>query len=405
MRVLVINQYFYPDIAATSQILTDLCIELNKDFDVSILCGRPSYNPIEHSKYKIFRLYYYNNCKILRVWNSSFSRKTFGGRITNYFTFMLFAMFTSLFMKKRDVIFSMTDPPFVGFIAYIINKLKKIPYVLTLQDVHPDIELYTGLLRKNLVINIWKKVNKLIFDNAEKIVVLGSSMKNYIMNEYNIAAEKIEIIHNYIDDEIITPQPKRNKFLLDKEFKDKFIVMHSGNMGLNQNLHIIIESAKILSYNKDIAFVFIGDGASKNLLVSKANSYGLRNIYFLPYQPKEELPYSLSAADIHLITLTAGLTNYIFPSKLYGIMAVGRPIIACIDKDSDIDKIINEAKCGICIEPNNPERLADAILKLYNKKEMLIEMGNNARSYLEKNFRRIESIRRYKELLAKCVSH
>ncbi len=398
MDVLIINQYFYPDISATSQILTDLSIELTKYFDITVLCGKPTYNPVSTCDIKIFKLQDYNKCKIIRTWNTCFSRKSFLGRITNYLTFMFFGIILSLFFKKRDLIFTMTDPPFVAFIAYINYKLKRIPYIITLQDIHPDIELHTNLIKKNIFTNLWIKINKTVFNNSKKIIVLGNTMKNYLINKYNLPFEKIIIIPNYINDETIVPQPKKNKFLQDKEFKDNFIVMHSGNLGLNQDLHIIIEVANLLSAYKDIVFVLIGDGALKEQLTAKVKSYNLNNVYFLPYQSKEDLSYSLSAADVHLITLAEGLTNYIFPSKLYGIMAVGRPIIACIDEKSDIDQIINEAKCGISIKPNNPYRFAEAIIELYQNQQKLIVMGNNARVYLEKYLRRRYVIEKYRDL-------
>lgn len=399
MKILVINQYFYPDIAATSQIITDLSIELSKNFDLTVLCGKPSYNPVDAPEVKIFKLYNFKNCKVIRVWNTSYPRKSLWGRITNYLTFMFFGTLVSLLLKGHHLTFSMTDPPLAGLISYINYKLKKIPYIITLQDIHPDIELHTALLKKNIVTKIWIKLNKLIFNNSQKIIVLGNSMKNYMINKYKIPSDKIAIIPNYINDEEVTPQPKINKFLQDKQFQNSFIVMHSGNIGLNQDLHIVIEAAKLLINYKDIAFVFIGDGASKEELIKKAKKYNLQNVYFLPYQPKEELSFSLSSADIHLITLASGLTNYIFPSKLYGIMATGKPFIACLDSESDVIQIIDESRCGIHIEPNDANKLAEAILHLYGNRHLLSEMGQNARLYLEKYLRRKHVIEKYVNLI------
>lgn len=399
MKILVINQYFYPDIAATSQIITDLSNELSKNFDLTVLCGKPSYNPVDAPAVKIFKFYNFKSCKVIRVWNTSYPRKSIMGRITNYFTFMFFGILVSLLLKGHHLTFSMTDPPFAGLISYINYKLKKIPYIITLQDIHPDIELHTALLKKNIVTKIWIKLNKLIFNNSQKIIVLGNSMKNYMINKYKIPSDKIAIIPNYINDEEVTPQPKINKFLQDKQFQNSFIVMHSGNIGLNQDLHIVIEAAKLLINYKDIAFVFIGDGASKEELIKKAKKYNLQNVYFLPYQPKEELSFSLSSADIHLITLASGLTNYIFPSKLYGIMATGKPFIACLDSESDVIQIIDESRCGIHIEPNDANKLAEAILHLYGNRHLLSEMGQNARLYLEKYLRRKHVIEKYVNLI------
>lgn len=400
MNVLLINQYFHPDISATSLIITDLCIELTRYFNISVLCGAPSYNPAESLTYKLFKFYTYKDCRVMRVWNTSFSRRTFKGRILNYLTFMATGCLTALLLKKSNATFAMTDPPFVGFIAYMINKIKRVPYVVTLQDIHPDIEIHTGLLKKSFLVSAWIKLNKLIFNNAVYVIVLGNTMKDYLKDAYGLAPEKIKVIPNYSDDEKIIPQPKQNKFLNDKPFKDKFIITHSGNMGLNQDLHIIVESAKLLKDNQNIAFVFIGDGAMKESLLASVKNNALSNIHFLPYEQKENLSFSLSAADVHLITLGKGLTRYILPSKLYGIMAVGRPIIACIDEDSDVAHIIEEAQCGLVIEPGNPETLANAISWMYKNKSDLPALGENARQYLENNLRKSHVVEKYRELFS-----
>lgn len=400
LTLVVINQYFYPDISATSQIITELCVALSKYYEVRVLCGKPSYNPVEPLKEKLFAFYDFRGCKVKRVWNASYSRKTFKGRILNYLTFMIFGCAEGLALKRVNVALAMTDPPFAGFIAYLMHKLRGIPYIIVLQDLHPDIEIMTGLLKKNIFIKLWIQFNHLILRNAEHVVVLGGKIKRYLVHHYMLPLEKIEIIPNFSDDENIRPQSRMNKFIIDKEFKNKFIIVHSGNMGLNQDLPIIIEAANIVKENKDLVFVMIGDGAMKEELISNKKKYGLDNVYFLPYQKKEELSYSLSAADVHLVTLQKDLSSFIVPSKTYGIMAAGRPIIACIDADSDVAAMVREAQCGIVIDPGNPQKLADAIQQLFNERDKIVQLGNSARRYLDENLRKEYVIEAYRKLLS-----
>lgn len=402
MRILIINQYFYPDISATSQIITELAVGLSKYFEIEILCGKPSYNPIESTKINLFKFYKYRGCKVLRVWNTTFERKSFIGRILNYLTYIFFAVFTIIFLKRVKICIAMTDPPFAGFIALVLKKIKSIPYIVNIRDLHPDIELTTGLLKNNFFTYLWKKLNFSIFKNALLIIVLGEKIKKYLIHQYKIAESKILVIPDFSEDEIIRPIEKNNKFLRDKEFKDKFIIMHSGNMGLNQDLPIIIEAANILKEHRDLAFVLIGDGAMKNELMLLAEKYELKNVYFLPYQKKEDLIYSLTAADVHLVTLKKELSNFILPSKIYGIMAAGKPMIACIDEDSDVATIIKQCKCGIIVNPGNPSLLAEAILKLYGcQSNELLLMGQNARRWLELHFKKEFVINSYKNLISK----
>lgn len=400
LSLLVINQYFYPDISATSQIITELCVELSKHYEVKVLCGKPSYNPVEPLKEKLFAFYDFRGCKVKRVWNASYSRKTLQGRIFNYLTFMFFGCIEGLALKRVNIALAMTDPPFAGFISYLIRKLRGIPYIITLQDLHPDIEIITNLLPKNIFVKLWIRLNNIMFRNAEHVVVLGNKIREYLIHHYGLPPEKVVVIPNFSDDDNIHPQPRMNKFIMDKEFKNKFIIVHSGNMGLNQELPVIIEAGKLLKGNKELVFVMIGDGAMKAALVTMVEQYGLDNVYFLPYQKKEELSYSLSAADIHIVTLQQGLSNFIVPSKTYGIMAAGKPIIACIDADSDVAGMVREAQCGIVIEPGDPKKLADAIQQLFNGREKLVELGNNARRYLDKKLRKAYVIEAYRKLLS-----
>jgi len=402
MRILIINQYFYPDISATSQIITELAVGLSKYFDIEVLCGKPSYNPIELTKPNLYKFYDYRGCKILRVWNTTFERKSFTGRILNYLTYIFFASITSIFLKGVDICIAMTDPPFAAFIALVLKKIKSIPYIVNIRDLHPEIELTTGLMKNSSITSLWQKLNLSIFRNALLIIVLGEKIKKYLMHQYKIAENKILVIPDFSEDEIIMPIEKNNKFLKDKEFKDKFIIMHSGNMGLNQDLPIIIEAANILKEYGELSFVLIGDGAMKKELMLLAKKHKLKNVYFLPYQKKEDLIYSLTAADVHLITLKKGLSNFILPSKIYGIMAAGRPMIACIDEDSDVAAIIKQWQCGITVEPGNPYLLAEAILKLYScRSNELLLMGQNARRCLDLNFKKEFVINAYKNLISK----
>ena len=388
MHILFINQYFYPDTASTGQLLTELCVSLVGEHRVSVLCGTPSYNPVKRIKAKWpFEREDYQDVHVFRTASTGFSRANMIGRCLNYVSYLLNAFLSSLLVEKPDIVVAMTDPPIAGLVGLLVKKRRKIPVVTVVHDLHPDIGVILGKIHNPLVIKVVDGIVKFILRRVEHVVTIGKSMQQRIADK-GVDTDRTSVISNWVDVDLITPQPKENPFSLEHGIVDDFTVMYSGNIGLSQNLSSIIDAASILSDEHRVRFLLIGDGAAKADLKRTAERRGLRNLLFLPYQPKEMLRYSLSSGNIHLVPLDRRLQGYIVPSKVYGIMAAGRPFLALVNQNSEVAEIARRFNCGIVVEPDNAEALAGTIRGLLSNSQYLEEMGHRGRETAVKNFGR-----------------
>lgn len=251
---------------------------------------------------------------------------------------------------------------------------------------------------QNVIINfILDIVTKLTFRKAGHVVALGSFMRKRLIEAKGVDRDKVSIITDWADSTKITPLPKQNSFSFAYHLATFFVVMYSGNLGASSGVEVILESARILDDYRDIVFVFIGEGVMKERLISRAGDYGLENVKFLTYQPQEVMPYSFSSADVFVIPLKKGLAGYSLPSKVYPILASGRPYIACVEEESEIAEMSAQYKCGLCARPQDPADLAKKIMALYKDKALKEEMGKNARA-AALHFDRPQGVKAYYEL-------
>ncbi len=211
--------------------------------------------------------------------------------------------------------------------------------------------------------------------------------------------ERIEVIPNWVDVDALTPQPKDNEWAQEQGLVDKFVVMHSGNIGHAQNLDVLMDAATRLDDLDRLSIVLIGTGARLAHTRSLANQLGADRVSFLPYQPRERISLSLSTADVHFLGLTQGLAGFVVPSRLYGILAAGRPILAAVDRDSETSALVQEIGCGLVIPPARPDLVAEAIRSLARGDHDLEEMGRKGRAYVETHGSLDSAVARYRQLL------
>jgi glycosyltransferase involved in cell wall biosynthesis len=210
---------------------------------------------------------------------------------------------------------------------------------------------------------------------------------------------KLVVISNWADTERIVPGPKENGFREEHGLNGKFVVSYAGTIGWAQDLDTVIESAGLLRSYRDIRFILVGDGPKRRPLQAKASALGLDNVSFLPLQPRDRYPLLLNASDVCLISLNPRLTTPVVPGKLFDIMASGRPVVGDVPLDGDAPRIVAEGPCGICVAPGDPDRLAEAILKLYRDPALAAELGANGRRLVEHKYSRSICTRRYERLL------
>jgi glycosyltransferase involved in cell wall biosynthesis len=269
--------------------------------------------------------------------------------------------------------------------------------VLVTKDVFPDVAVELGALKNRAAVRALRVVKSTLLGSADRVISIGRDMRGRLLDA-GVPARKIVTIHDWSDGSAVRPLDSASSLRLRQGWSDRFVVMHSGNVGLSQDLDTVIEAADRLRHHADVVFAIVGEGASKSRLQRAVADRGLENVEFLPFQDKADLSDSLGAADVHLVGLERGLAGYIVPSKVYGILAAGKPFIAAVEQGSEPDHIVDEFGCGVRIDPGDPEALAETVLEMRDAD--LVDMGKRGRQALEDRFDRPIAVRAYLDLLA-----
>jgi colanic acid biosynthesis glycosyl transferase WcaI len=391
-KLIVLNQYYWPGVEATANLLTELCEALADEFDVRVVTG--VLHGHEDEPDDAVR----NGVRIQRVPSTSFERSELGRRALNYATYLGSSLAVALRGPRPDAVVCMTDPPMVGDVALAVARRFRAPLLVISMDVFPEIAVELKRLENPVAVALLRGLVGLYLRRAERVVAIGETMRRRL-EQKGTPAERISVIPNWVDTEAITPQPRDNGWAARHGLDGKFVVMHSGNVGHAQNLDNLVRSATFLRDLDDLQIVIAGFGARHGETVALARLLEVEKVRFLPYQPREVLAESLSSADVHFVGLVKGLSGYVVPSRLYGILAAGRPVIVAADEESETAQVVRSVGCGVVIPPGRPELLAGAIRELRGDREALEEMGARGRDYVVAEADRRVAIGRYRELL------
>jgi colanic acid biosynthesis glycosyl transferase WcaI len=293
----------------------------------------------------------------------------------------------------------MTDPPFIAAAARLVARRFRVPLVVISQDVFPEIAVRLGRLRNPVVVGVLRALIASSLRQADRVVVIGETMSHRI-EEKGVDPARIRVIPNWGDAERITPQPRDNAWARAQGLVGRFVVMHSGNVGHAQDLDTLIRAAALLRDLDDLRIVIVGLGARHAELSALADVLEVDSVTFLPYQPREALPESLASADVHFVGLARGLAGYVVPSRIWGVLAAGRPVLAAADAESETALLVRETDCGIAVPPGEPLRLAEAIRACHDGVHDLEAMGRRARAYAEAKADRSFAVARYRSVLA-----
>jgi glycosyltransferase involved in cell wall biosynthesis len=398
MRLLFFNRSFHPDVEATGQLLSELCEDLSRDHDVTVVAGR-AYNMERFGSCLPVKRERWGRVEILRAYNPRLDKRMFLARLVNLFSYFCFSFLAGFFARRPDVVIVETDPPVLGLVALFFARLYRAKFVFYLQDLYPDVGIALGKLRNPLLIRALDASTRRILNSADSVIVLGEDMRRRVLGRGYRHAKRIHVIPNWVDTTQIRPHVGLNAFRELHQLNRQFVVMFSGNLGLSQQLECVLDVAAMLAGDDRIRFVFVGEGAAKIDLMKGAHARGLRNTLFLPYQPKESLSVSLSAADLHLVSLQKGIAGLIVPSKVYGILAAGRPFVAAIEAESHAAQIVREHRCGIRVEPDSPEELKAAIVWAIDHPAELQKMGQRGREAAVKCFDRAASVGKFRAMI------
>jgi len=396
-RLLVLNQYYWPGVEATAHLLTELCEALAADYDVTVVTGR--LRGSEEAPDEEVR----NGVRVIRVRSSVHDRAQLVHRGANYATYLGRAATRAVALGRPDVILTMTDPPMVGALAVLLGRRHRTPVVVVSEDVFPEIAVELKRLGNPVVVSLLGAITRFSLQRADRVVAIGDTMSRRLAAK-GVDPARIRVIPNWVDTTSLTPRPRDNEWARASGLDGRFVVMHSGNVGHAQDLDNLIRATTFLRDLDDLRAVIVGFGARHGYQVALAERLETEAVVFLPYQPREVLAESLSAADVHFVGLGRGLAGYVVPSRLYGILAVGRPVLAAVDSDSETAHVVREAKCGLVIEPGRPDLLAAALRELHAGEHDLEAMGRRAREWVTAAADRRVAVARYGSLLADVIA-
>jgi colanic acid biosynthesis glycosyl transferase WcaI len=391
-RLLVLNQYYWPGFEATAYLLSQLCAALAEDFDVTVVTGRlavPHAGP-GHDVHE--------GVEIVRVRSTAFDRSSLGLRALNYATYLAGSLRAGLSVRRPDVVLCMTDPPVIADAALVIARRFRVPLVVVSQDVFPEIAVELKRLESKPLVGLLRALIGFYLRRADRVVAIGETMRRRL-EEKGAPPERITVIPNWVDTEAIKPAPNDNEWAREQDLAGRFVVMHSGNIGHAQNLDALVRATTFLRDLEDLAVVIIGGGARHAELLELAERLDADQVRFLGYQPRETLSLSLSAADVHVVGLASGLSGYVVPSRLYGILAAGRPVIVAADPESETARVVAQEGCGVVVPPGRPELLAAAIRSAHDGELDLAELGRRGRDYVVREADRIVAFGRYRSML------
>jgi glycosyltransferase involved in cell wall biosynthesis len=393
MRILFINRSFWPDTEATGVLLTELAEDLAAGHEVTVVCG-----PANTSSYRIWPLLRrerYCAVKVVRTFGAKLSKRNLALRLANLgISFVLASI--AAFREPADVIVAETDPPLLGLLGAIVKRLRGCPFVYYCQDLYPDIAEATGGLKSRPLLAFLRWCNDFAFRHADAIVVLGADMAGRLRRK-GVPARRIVVIPNWIDCRKVTPRPPSLGWR--RRNSGDFVVMYAGNLGWSQNLVSVLETARLMRDDHRVKFVLVGDGTRKSSLEREARLKRLDNVEFIDRRPPSAMSEVLAAGDLHLIPLAAGAAGCMVPSKVYWILAAGRPYVAMMESHAEVAVLAAEFEVGFVVPPGDADALARTISRSMGDPSRLEEMGHRARILAEKAYDRRLVTQRFAEFL------
>jgi glycosyltransferase involved in cell wall biosynthesis len=402
-KLLFVNRYFSPDESATSQLLSDLAVELvAAGYCVEVVTSRQRY---EDPAARLPSQESVDGVSVHRIWTSRWGRDSLLGRSIDYLTFYLSAgVWLLRYAGRGDVIIAKTDPPLIGVVAALAGRLKGARLVNWLQDFYPEVaeELQVGGV--GMASGLLKRLRDWGLRRARMNVVIGRCMAEMLQSR-GIRTERITVIPNWVDDAAIVPLPREGHPLRTEwELDGVFVIGYSGNMGRVHEFDALIDAISLLVRERQVRFLFIGAGARKNELRDVVEERDLVNTLFKPFQPQDRLKYSLTLPDVHVVTLQHVLEGLIVPSKFYGAIAAGRPVIFLGPPGCEVARVIREWDCGYVIDQRDGAELARILRVLRDDPERCQLLGEGARRAVEAHYGRAHALTAWRSVVDAAAS-
>jgi colanic acid biosynthesis glycosyl transferase WcaI len=389
-RVLLLTRYFPPEIGTAATLFFDLAQELTRQgVEVVVVTGFPWYNlreiPEQYRRGVVCREQF-GPIEIIRMrLNVPGPRKLrlFIGHLLSPIS----VFFGGLLAGKVDIIYGYSPPLLIGIAGRLLKKLKGCPFVLGVQDLHPQAYIDQGVLRNTVLIRILEGLERTIYKGTDSITVHSEGNRRFVQNKLGAhPADQVCVISNWVDVAAMNSPPGADDFKKIFDVEKKFVVGYAGTLGLSQGSGIIVEAAHRLSHLKDLVFVVVADGIDKKALILDCERRNLVNIRFFDLQPAEKYPAIVAAFDLGIVTLNAKVRTPVVPSKILSLMASGTPIVGSLPKAGDSTTLIESARCGLVAEPGNSGQFAKFVETLYSDHRLREDCGANGQAYAATHF-------------------
>jgi colanic acid biosynthesis glycosyl transferase WcaI len=373
LHVLVLNEYFPPDTSATAKNAALVVAALAERHRVTVLCGRPSYDPTERHPPYLLRREVHGNLAIERVGSTAFPRFRMKRRVSNYLTYLGLAVPRALTIRS-DVVLAMTDPPIAGIAGAFVARLSGRPFVYNLRDMYPDMAVGGDIVRNGKWVERWEALHRSALRRAARVIVLGEDMRERIISK-GVDPARISIVRDAVPFPE-TPPTRDHPVVREIRGEFRFVLVHAGNLGFYGAWETLLQTARMLEPD-GVGLVFIGEGAMKGKIEAMARD--CRNVRFLPFRPADEVPCVMAAGDLHVVTVKRGLEGVVVPSKVYTILAAGRPLLAVATNKTEVARFAERDGSGIAVDPDDPAAAAAAVRSVLGDSKRLANMGRRAR--------------------------
>ena len=406
MRILILSPYYYPESVGAGIWLRQLATDLaGHGHQVTMFTAFPNYPSgkiFAGYRGKLYQREVIDGVKVIRTWIYASTNKGFWRRILNYGSFAASSLISGILEGQRyDVIYTVLPPLPLGVTARFLATVKRARLVLNVQDIFPHLAVVAGVLKNQFVIRFFEAMERWIYHRAEHLVVISDGFRENLVGK-GVIRRKVTVVPNWADPEAIKEADKENSFRQELQVDSRFTLIYSGSLSHNSSVESMVDAADVLR-GEPFAFVVVGEGALKPKLEQLAAERNLTNLQFRPFQPLERYPEVLAAADMNLVTLSSQAAFASVPSKIFKQMAAGRPVLALTIKGNELDRLVQEARCGLCVPPDDPQALVAALHWAADHPQELARMGRSGRQYLEKYHSREQCIGQIEAILKKVV--
>jgi colanic acid biosynthesis glycosyl transferase WcaI len=400
VRILLLNLYYPPDTSATAKMAQTIVNALSTAHEVTVVCGRPSYEATERRVWRLWQTETASGAltaggaKIVRVGSTDYSRGQMRRRVLNYLTYVALSVPRAMFVPC-DTVVGMTDPPFEGIVAAFVALMKGKPFVYNIRDLYPDMAVGGSIINPGLMARVWEGLHRWAMRRATRVIVLGDDMRARIVAK-GVKAERIAVVRDGVDIGEAVPEAAVDAEVVRKIRGDfQFVLLHAGNLGFYGAWGTLVAAARKLA-DEGVGLVFVGEGAQRAQV--EAAAAGCGNVRFLPFFPASRIASVLAAPDAHVVTIKRGLEGVIVPSKMYGILAAGKPIVAVAPHETDVAAIGEKRGFAVWGDPADPEQVACVVRQMLSDGNQIRQMGEAARAAANE-YDRVSEMRKFLRII------